>query len=185
MKKVVRKTKETRVEITLERSARPGLSEVSVTTGIPFYDHMLTTLLRYAGLDCKLSATGDLKHHVMEDVALTLGRAIRRAMPESAQRYGEKTIPMDDALVAAYLDAGGRFYFAGELPGRMYTHALRSLASALGATLHVRVLAGTNKHHLIEAGYKATGLALRQAISDAGGGVFSLKGSEEIVEDDG
>ncbi len=184
-KKIKRKTKETDVEISIGRPAGPGLpSAVTVSTTVPFYDHMLTTLARYAGLELTLLATGDLRHHVMEDVALALGRAVRSITPESAARYGERTLPMDDALVHVAIDVGGRFYFDGDLPGRMYTHALRSFADALGATLHVRVLRGTNRHHVIEAAYKATGLALRQAMSDAGGGVFSTKGAVELTEVD-
>lgn len=184
MKRTVRTTKETRVEIRIARSASAGLSEVEVKTGLPFFDHMLSTLLKYAGFDAVVAAEGDLKHHTMEDVAITLGRAVRRAMPEAAARYGERTIPMDDALVFAAIDAGGRFYFAGELPSRLYTHVLRSFAGALGATLHVRVLAGKDKHHVIEAAFKATGLALRQATTATQGGVFSLKGSERYEEDE-
>lgn len=184
MKKIVRKTKETRVEVSLGRSSAPGLSSVEVSTGLPFYDHMLSTLLKYAGLEGRVRAEGDLTHHVMEDVAITLGRAVRAAMPEAAARFGERTIPMDDALVQAVIDAGGRFHFAGKLPSRLYTHVLRSFAGSLGATLHVRVLAGEDRHHIIEAAFKAVGLALRQATSDAGGGVFSLKGSEQITEED-
>ena len=183
MKKLVRTTKETRVEVRLERSLEPGLSEVSVDTGAPFFDHMLTALLRYAGLRCELKATGDLKHHLMEDVAITLGRAVRRALPAAVARYGERTIPMDDALVHAAIDIGGRFYFAGQLPNRLYTHVLRSFADALGATLHVRILAGEDRHHLIEAAFKATGLALRDAMSETGSGVFSTKGVAEIEDE--
>jgi len=184
MKKLVRTTKETRVEVRLEKSGGRGLSSVEVATGKPFFDHMLTTFLRYAGLDCKLTATGDLAHHLMEDVAITLGRALRRSLPESIARYGERTIPMDDALVHAAIDVGGRFYYAGELPNRLYTHVLRSFADAVGATLHVRVLAGVDRHHIIEAAYKATGLALRDAMNDAGEGIFSLKGAAEIEVDE-
>ncbi|NUP05135.1 MAG: imidazoleglycerol-phosphate dehydratase [Polyangiaceae bacterium] len=184
MKKLVRKTKETKVEIALARTSGAGLSEVHVSTGLKFFDHMLTTLFRYAGLDCRLVAEGDLTHHVMEDVAITAGRAVRTILPRAAARFGERTIPMDDALVHAVIDAGGRFYFAGKLPSRLYTHVLRSFADSLGATLHVRILAGEDRHHIIEAAFKATGLALRQAMSDTGGEVFSLKGTEEIASDD-
>lgn len=184
MKKIVRKTKETRVEVSLARAEARGLSAVEVTTGLPFFDHMLSTLLKYAGLEGTLRAQGDLTHHVMEDVAITLGRAVRATMPEAAARFGERTIPMDDALVMAVIDVGGRPYFAGKLPSRLYTHVLRSFAGSLGATLHVRVLAGEDRHHVIEAAFKALGLALRQALSDTGGEVFSLKGSEHISEGD-
>ena len=184
MKRLIRKTKETRVEVSLARAGGGGLADVSVATGLPFFDHMLTTLLRYAGLAARVRAEGDLTHHVMEDTAITLGRAVRRILPVSAARFGERTIPMDDALVMAVIDVGGRFYFAGKLPNGLHTHVLRSFADALGATLHVRVLARGDRHHVIEAAYKATGLALRQAMSDTGGGTFSLKGSEQITEDD-
>lgn len=184
MKRLTRKTKETRVEVAIERAAGQGLGDVSVATGLPFFDHMLTTLLRYAGFTARVRAEGDLTHHVMEDVAITLGRAVRAILPASAARFGERTIPMDDALVMAVIDVGGRFYFAGKLPNRLHTHVLRSFADALGATLHVRVLASGDRHHVIEAGYKATGLALRQAMADTGAGTFSLKGSEQIIEDE-
>ncbi len=185
MKKLTRTTKETRVEVRLALGNDAGLGEVEVKTGQPFFDHMLTTLLRYAGCRGSVTASGDLSHHLMEDTAITVGRALRRLLPAAIARYGERTIPMDDALVFAAVDVGGRFYFAGELPNRLYTHVLRSLADALGATLHVRVLAGSDRHHVIEAAYKATGLALRQALSEAGQGVFSLKGAVEIESDEG
>ncbi len=184
-KRVVRKTKETRIEIVIGRARERGLGgRVEVATTQPFFDHMLTTLARYAGLDLTLRAEGDLQHHLMEDVAIALGRAVRSITPASAARYGERTIPMDDALVQAVIDVGGRFYFQGALPNRLYTHVLRSFADALGATLHVRILRGKDRHHLIEAAFKATGLALRQALDDAGGGVFSTKGSVELTEED-
>ena len=185
MKRIVRTTKETRVAISISRATTTGLSDVRVSTGQPFFDHMLTTLLRYAGLGCTIEAKGDLRHHLMEDVAITLGRAVRKVMPVAAARFGERTIPMDDALVSSVLDAGGRYYFVGELPSRLYTHVLRSFAQSLGATLHVRVLDGRDRHHIIEAAFKATGLALRQAMTDTGAEIFSLKGSESIEEDEG
>lgn len=183
-KRLSRKTKETTIAITLGAMSAPGLSTVSVQTGLPFYDHMLTTLLKYAGIEAELRATGDLSHHIMEDVAILLGEAIRRKQADAAARYGERTIPMDDALVQAVIDVGGRFYFEGDLPNRLYTHVLRSLAHSLGATLHVRVLRGKDRHHVIEAAFKAVGLALRQALSNTGDGVFSLKGAVAIEEED-
>jgi imidazoleglycerol-phosphate dehydratase len=182
-KKLSRKTKETDVRIVVSRAGTRGLGAVRVSTGLVFYDHMLTTLLRYAGLDAEIEAQGDLSHHVMEDVAILLGRAIRSTLTESAARFGERTIPMDDALVQACVDVGGRFYFEGKLPNRLHTHVLRSLSESLGATLHVRILRGKDRHHVIEAAYKATGLALRDAMSDTGGGVFSLKGTAVVEEE--
>jgi imidazoleglycerol-phosphate dehydratase len=184
MKRVVRETKETRIEIRIARADAAG-AEVHVATGKPFFDHMLSTFARYAGLSLSLEARFDLTHHLMEDVALALGRAVREITPPTAARYGERTIPMDDALVAATIDVGGRAYFSGELPSRLYTHVFRSFADALGATLHLRVLAGQDRHHVIEAAFKATGLALRQAMEESGA-VFSTKGSIAwTIEDDG
>lgn len=189
MKRIARKTKETEIEIRIGRGggARGLSSQVTVSTTIPFFDHMLATFARYAGLALDLKATGDLRHHIMEDVAIALGRAVRGITPESAARYGEKTIPMDDALVQAVIDVGGRFHFAGRLPSRLYTHVLRSFADALGATLHVRVIRGKDWHHVVEAGFKATGLAVRQALEETHGSTFSTKGSvlwEESEESD-
>lgn len=187
MKRLVRQTRETSITIGIARaaSAMGGEVRVEITAGdarLVFFEHMLTALARYAGLELSLSARGDLRHHVMEDVALALGRAVLRVTPETAARYGERTVPMDDALVQAVIDVGGRAFFVGELPSRLYTHVLRSFSDALGATLHLRVLAGTDRHHVLEAAFKATGLALRQATSE-GGAVFSTKGSVRWEEE--
>jgi imidazoleglycerol-phosphate dehydratase len=184
MAKLARVTKETQVDVKLSRSTTDKPT-VSVSTGVDkdgkdeklaFFDHMLSALATYAGLNLELRARGDLRHHLMEDVALALGAGIRDIAPETAARYGERTIPMDDALVQAVIDVGGRPFFVGELPNKLYTHVLRSLATSLGATLHVRVLAGSDRHHIIEAAFKATGLALRQALEERGA-IFSTKGA--------
>jgi imidazoleglycerol-phosphate dehydratase len=186
MGKVVRVTKETRIDIRLapatgDKPVVKVASTVVKPTGdaerLVFFDHMLTAFATYAGIDLTLEATGDLRHHLMEDVALALGTALRDVTPDAAARYGDRTIPMDDALVQAVIDVGGRPFFAGELPNKLYTHVLRSLVTALGATLHVRVLAGGDRHHVIEAAFKATGLALREALAPRGSSVFSTKGS--------
>ena len=184
MKMLVRETKESKVSIGA-RVAR-ATPKVSVQTGKPFFDHMLTTFGRYAGLDLTIQATGDLTHHLMEDVALTLGRALSTVVPSAAARYGERTIPMDDALVQVVIDLGGRPYFVGKLPSRLYTHVLRSLSDALSANVHVRVLAGEDRHHITEAAFKALGLAFRQAIQTSGeDGVFSTKGAVSFREEEG
>lgn len=167
-----RETRETRVRVAI----RDGSGVAKVQTSVPFLDHMLTTFTRYSGLDIDVEATGDLRHHLIEDVAITLGAALRRHVPPTAARYGERTIPMDDALVQVVVDVGGRAWYAGMLPSSLYDHWMRSFAEHLAATIHVRVLDGEDRHHIVEAAFKALGLALRQALvtTDA---VFSTKGA--------
>ncbi len=172
MSRIRRETGETR--ITMEVSRRGG--DIQVDTGDTFLDHMLTTLVRYAGLGLQVEAEGDLRHHLVEDVAITLGLALRGETPARAERYGWALVPMDEALVQAALDVGGRPYYVGRLPSNLYEHFLQSLAVNMGATLHLRVLRGRDRHHVVEAAVKATGLALRQALRE-GGEVFSTKGS--------
>lgn len=174
MKTLVRETKETRVQVSLGETA-------SAKTGKPFFDHMLVAFARYADIPLVIEATGDLTHHLMEDVALTIGELVRRMAPATAARYGERTIPMDDALVQAVIDVGGRAFFAGKLPSKLYTHWFRSFATASQSTLHLRVLRGEDRHHVTEAAFKAAGLALRQALRE-GGEVFSTKGSVKWEE---
>jgi imidazoleglycerol-phosphate dehydratase len=168
---VERKTAETaiRVELTI------GSGRAEVNTGVPFLDHMMTALARYSGLDLSISASGDLRHHIIEDVALTVGEALRRALPATCARYGERTVPMDDALVQAVLDAGGRPFYRGPIPSALYDHWMRSFCDAAKLTLHVRVLRGSDRHHVVEAAFKALGFALRDALVDTGS-VFSTKG---------
>ncbi len=177
MVKVARKTKETRIVVRLERAPSPPRG-VRVSTTLPFFDHMFATLLRYAGIDGEVDAEGDLSHHIVEDVAIAVGRAVRELVPANCARYGDRTLPMDDALVLAAIDVGGRFHFAGRVPNALHTHAMRSFAEHLGATLHVRVLAGRDRHHVIEGAWKAIGLALRDAMT-SGDALFSTKGAIE------
>jgi imidazoleglycerol-phosphate dehydratase len=166
----------TETDVTVELAIADGPPEAKVETTDPFLDHLLVTMARYGGLDCTLRATGDLPHHLREDVAITLGRAIAEITPERCARYGTATIPMDDALVTASIDVGGRPYWGGSLPDPDDDHLFRSLATAANATLHVVVTRGHDHHHVVEAACKATGLALRQALADAER-VFSTKGS--------
>ena len=172
---VRRETKETTIRV----SVRAGEGRATVSTTEPFLDHMLTALARYSGLDLEVEATGDLRHHLIEDVAITLGIALARAIPATAARYGERTVPMDEALVQCALDAGGRPYYRGPLPSSLYDHFMRSLADNARFTIHLRVLRGRDRHHIVEAGFKALGFALRQAVMETGA-VFSTKGS--VVE---
>lgn len=176
MSTVRRETRETQVRLRLELAG----GEPRVATGDAFLDHMLVTLARYAGVALEVDAAGDLRHHLVEDVAITLGLALRKELPAACRRYGHTVIPMDDALVEVALDAGGRAYYRGRLPSSLYEHALRSFAENAGVTLHVRVVRGRDRHHIVEAAYKGVGLCLRQAL-ETGGEVFSTKGAVNVA----
>jgi len=176
MTTVVRETGETRVALTLVS----GKGVATVATGDRFLDHMLTAFAKYAGVDLTVEATGDMRHHLIEDVAITLGQAVAAFAPASCARYGERTVPMDEALVQAVLDLGGRVYYEGPLPSPLYDHFLRSFAENAKATLHVRVIRGRDRHHIVEAAIKAVGFALRQALVESGA-VFSTKGSVRLT----
>jgi imidazoleglycerol-phosphate dehydratase len=171
---ITRATKETRIRIELAR----GEAAASVVTGQPFLDHMMVTLARYAAFELSITAAGDLKHHLIEDVGIVMGQAVARLIPPTAARYGDRTIGMDDALVQVSLDAGGRPYYRGPLPSALYDHWMRSFADNANVTLHIRVLRGQDRHHIVEAAFKALGLALRDALAETGA-VFSTKGSVE------
>jgi imidazoleglycerol-phosphate dehydratase len=172
MTRLTRETKETSIRLSVDA----GGGEIEVATGDRFLTHMVETLARYAGLGLELEATGDLRHHLIEDVGICLGTALREETPATAARYGSALVPMDEALAQAALDVGGRPYYVGPLPSRLYEHFLQSLAVNMGATLHIRVLRGKDRHHMVEAAVKAFGLALRQALQE-GGTVFSTKGA--------
>jgi imidazoleglycerol-phosphate dehydratase len=175
--RIERKTNETSVDVDVQT----GTGKSSCNTGLPFLDHMMSALARYSGLDISITASGDLKHHLIEDVAITLGSAFARIIPDSCQRYGDRTVAMDDALVECVVDLGGRFYYRGPLPSGLYDHWMRSFAENAKVTLHLRVLRGTDRHHIVEAGFKALGLAIRDALRE-GESVFSTKGSVQWKE---
>ncbi len=176
---ITRETSETQVRVELTR----GSGTADVDTGSRFLDHMLVTLARYAGLDFRVHARGDLRHHLIEDVAICVGAALADLVPQSAARYGDRTVPMDDALVHCALDIGGRPYYRGPLPSALYDHWMRSFADNARATLHLRVLRGTDRHHVVEAAFKALGFALRDALADVSGtdAVFSTKGAVKLT----
>jgi len=178
MSQIRRETRETRITLAVSLEE----AEARVQTGDVFLDHMLVTLARYAGLGLEVEATGDLRHHLIEDVAITLGRALALEVPAKAERFGWALVPMDEALVQAAVDVGGRPYYVGRLPSALYEHFLQSFAVNLGATLHIRVLRGRDRHHQVEAAVKATGLALRQALR-TGSQVFSTKGAVQLLLD--
>ena len=169
---VVRETKETAIRCELTR----GTGTAAVSTGQAFLDHMLVAFARYSGLDVAIQATGDLPHHLIEDVAICLGAALAGLLPATAARYGDRTVPMDEALVHCALDLGGRPFYRGPLPSSLYDHFMRSFSDNAKATLHLRVLRGTDRHHIVEGAFKALGLAVRDAFVDTGA-VFSTKGS--------
>jgi imidazoleglycerol-phosphate dehydratase len=172
---VVRESKETQIRIAI--TAGTGVARVA--TGDAFLDHMLVAFARYSGVDLDVQATGDLRHHLIEDVAIVLGQAVAAFAPAGCARYGERTVPMDDALVQVVLDIGGRPYYRGPLPSPLYDHFLRSFADNAKATLHVRVMRGRDQHHIVEAAIKGLGFALREALVESGA-VFSTKGSVSI-----
>ena len=176
---IIRDTTETQIRCELTR----GTGKADIATGRPFLDHMLVAFARYSGLDLTLRASGDLPHHLIEDVAICVGAAVADLIPATAARYGDRTIPMDDALVHAAIDLGGRPYYEGPLPSHLYDHWMRSFADNARATLHIRVLRGTDKHHVVEAAFKALGLAVREAFVDTGA-VFSTKGSVALKRGD-
>jgi imidazoleglycerol-phosphate dehydratase len=174
---IVRETRETHIRLELERGG--DVSKNRSAVGEPFLDHMLITLARYAGLSMHAEGRGDLRHHLIEDVAICAGAALAEIVPAHAARYGDRTIPMDDALVHCALDVGGRVYYRGPLPSTLYDHWMRSFAEHARATLHLRVLRGVDRHHIVEAAFKALGLAIRDAMVDSGA-VFSTKGSVKL-----
>jgi imidazoleglycerol-phosphate dehydratase len=139
---------------------------------------MLVTLAKYARLPLTVEATGDLRHHLIEDVAIALGTLLGQETPATCVRYGDATVPMDDALVQVVIDTGGRPHYEGELPSDLYEHFFRSLALNADWTVHVRVVRGRDRHHIVEAAFKALGMAMAQALDDGTGGtVFSTKGA--------
>ncbi len=175
MTRLKRDTKETSIRLAVQRSG----GSIRVETDDRFLSHMVETLARYAGLGLELEAAGDLRHHLVEDVAIALGTALRKETPATAARYGWALVPMDEAMAQVAMDVGGRPYYRGPLPSRLYQHFLESLAVNLGATLHVRIVRGRDRHHIVEAAIKAVGLALRQALQE-GETVFSTKGSVSL-----
>ncbi|MFC4819298.1 bifunctional histidinol-phosphatase/imidazoleglycerol-phosphate dehydratase HisB [Dokdonella ginsengisoli] len=184
---IARATRETRieVEVDLDRATRPA-----VATGLGFLDHMIEQLGVHGGFALALRCSGDLhidEHHTVEDSALALGQALREALGDrrGIGRYGF-LLPMDESLAQVALDLSGRAHFTfdgrfpreqvGALPTELVPHFFRSLADALGATLHLSVR-GDNAHHMVEACFKAVGRSLRDALRRDGDTVPSSKGT--------
>lgn len=173
---VERQTAETKVRVTLNLD---GTGKVQIDTTIGFFDHMLNTLLRHAWFDAVVWARGDTHiddHHTVEDTGIVLGQALDRALGErkGVQRFGSAIVPMDEALVLCSVDLSGRGNAFIELPveGKvgnfdveLASEFFRAFAVNARITLHLKVLSGENKHHIIEAACKSCAVALRQAVS--------------------
>jgi len=157
-----RNTRETQIKVCLDLD---GSGEFEVDTDIQFLTHMVETLARYAGFDLKVSAHGDNDHHIIEDTAIAIGKAVASAMDgRPIERMATAIVPMDDALVMTSLDLVDRPYAEIECPDPIYHHFMRSFAMSAGVTLHVVVMRGFDDHHIIEASFKSMGKALKEAL---------------------
>ena len=160
--KVERSTRETQISVELDVD---GTGKFDVQCDIQFLKHMVETLARYAGFDIVLRATGDNDHHIIEDVAITLGKAFTEAMDgRPIERMATSTVVMDDAMVMTSLDLVDRPYADVDCPDPLYVHFFRSFAMTAGITLHILKIRGFDDHHIIEAGFKSMGKALEAAV---------------------
>jgi imidazoleglycerol-phosphate dehydratase len=193
--KLSRATSESKIELELNLD---GSGQSEIETGVPFFDHMLTAFSKHSLIDLKVKSVGDIEidvHHTVEDTAIVLGQAIKQALGDKAGigRYGDATVPLDEALARAVVDVSGRPFLVhsgepqgfeyhligGHFTGSMVRHVFEAIAYNAGLTLHVTVLAGRDAHHIAEAQFKALARALRKAVEpDARvAGVPSTKGS--------
>jgi imidazoleglycerol-phosphate dehydratase len=187
-----RETNETSIGVVIDLD---GTGVTDVSTGIPFYDHMLEQLGRHGGFDLTVQATGDLHidtHHTIEDVAIAVGEAFDEALGDKAgiRRFASGRYPLDEALVAVALDLSGRPHVEWHVPmpeslplgdpafdPQLAEHAVSSFATSAGITLHVDLIRGRNVHHIVEATFKGLARALRDAVRVEGpGGIPSTKG---------
>jgi len=159
--KLERTTRETSVTLELNIDGR---GDFDVECDLQFLKHMVETLARYASFDIKMKATGDNDHHLIEDVAITLGSAFRNALGSTPiERMSTVILPMDDALVMTSVDVIDRPFAEIDCPDQLYHHFLRSFAMSASITLHVVQLRGFDEHHIIEATFKTLGVALKNA----------------------
>jgi imidazoleglycerol-phosphate dehydratase len=189
---VTRETHETSIVVELDID---GSGRSDISTGVPFFDHMLAQLAKHGLLDLTVRAKGDVEidsHHTVEDVSIALGQALRAALGDKSgiSRFGDALVPLDEVLVQAAVDLSGRPYVVhsepegvapmiGSYDTTLTRHIFESLAFSAGICLHVRVLYGRNAHHIVEAQFKAVARALRAAASldqRAAGSVPSTKG---------
>ncbi|HPP30565.1 MAG TPA: imidazoleglycerol-phosphate dehydratase HisB [bacterium] len=186
--KIRRETKETDISIELNLDGK-GKSDIS--TGIGFFDHMLTLLSRFSGIDIRIKAKGDISvdtHHTVEDTGICLGEAIKKAMGEKKgiRRFGFASVPMDEVLVNTSLDISGRPLLVFNVPsikGREGSFEIEDTKEFLkgftihtGITIHINLIYGDNLHHINEAVFKSIGLALKDAVKIEGGDIPSTKG---------
>lgn len=172
-----RKTAETDIVLSLDLD---GTGEAEVQTGVGFLDHMLTLFARHGGFDLRVQCAGDTwvdDHHSVEDIGICLGQALREALGDKAgiARYGQRILPMDESLILVAADISGRggCYYALEVPAQkvgsfdteLAEEFFIALAREAGITLHLRQLAGSNSHHILEGAFKAAGRALREAVA--------------------
>ena len=175
--RIERTTKESDVLVDLDLD---GSGQSHISTGVPFFDHMLDQVARHGGLDLTVRTRGDLEvdaHHTVEDTSLAFGQALREALGDKAgvQRYGNAMIPLDEALAVCVVDLSGRPYLVHEEPElveligtydtTLTRHIFESIVASANITLHMRVESGRNAHHIVEAQFKAFARALRQAVS--------------------
>ncbi len=179
--KIDRETKESKVHVELDLD---GTGRTEVATGVGFYDHMLSSFGRHALVDLTVQTAGDTHidaHHTVEDTAIVLGEAIREALGDKVgiRRFGDATVPLDETLVQAVVDVSGRPYcvhtgepegqefvtIGGDYLGSLTRHVFETLAFHAHLGLHVRVLAGRDPHHIVEAQFKAFARALRDAVA--------------------
>lgn len=193
--KLSRETSESKVTLELNLD---GTGQSEIETTVPFYNHMLTALAKHSLIDLKVVASGDTDidaHHTVEDVAIVFGQALKQALGDKSgiTRYGNATVPLDEALASVVIDISGRPFLVhggepagfeyhligGHFTGSLVRHVFEAIAYNAGLTLHVNVLAGRDAHHIAEAQFKAFARALRQAVAldDRVQGIPSTKGS--------
>ncbi|PZE73541.1 imidazoleglycerol-phosphate dehydratase HisB [Curtobacterium sp. MCBD17_019] len=192
---ITRATSESSVTLSLDLD---GTGRSSVSTSVPFYDHMLTAFAKHSLIDLQVEASGDTDidaHHTVEDTGIVLGQALRQALGDRAGigRYGDALVPLDEALAQAVVDVSGRPYLVhtgepegfalhrigGHFTGSLVRHVFEAVTMHAGLTVHVRVLAGRDPHHIAEAEFKAFARALRAAVQPDPRveGIPSTKGS--------
>jgi imidazoleglycerol-phosphate dehydratase len=190
-----RKTSESAIELTLNLD---GTGKSNISTTVPFFDHLLTAFSKHSLIDLDIKATGDTHidvHHTVEDTAIVLGQALREALGDKAGigRYGDATVPLDEALVRAVVDVSGRPYLVhsgepagfeyhligGHFTGSLVRHVFEAITLNAGITVHINVLDGRDAHHIAETEFKAFARALRKAVEPDSRvvGVPSTKGA--------